>query len=597
MSKFKQVFTKGRVILLILFLIFALIAIHPNPWNDGVAIRSVKKDSASYQAGFASPLATDKPMAREIITHINGKKISGLDDFQAIMKSLSNGDILTIETKSNYEKNGEDRTYSYFKHKKEYTIIVKPLIHVTQLNETEEKFINKTIRVNETLDNGSLVEVDKIVEEKVVVPKIKEEIVGVEDIGLNVYDAPTTNLKKGLDLEGGTRVLLQPEEQISQEDMDLVISNLKQRLNVYGLSDIIVKEAGDFISGNKYIVVEVAGANEDDVKELIGRQGKFEAKVGNVTVFKGGEDIKGVCRTPDCSYPVDPRRPCGAIQDNTYQCTFTFSITLSLDAAQKQADATKDLAIVPSNGENYLSQDLELYLDDELVDTLKISSDLKGKAETQIAISGPGMGNSKQEAIIDSANNMKRLQTILVTGSLPVKLNIVKTDTISSLLGKEFVKNALLVGILSILAVTVVVAVRYKRPKIAIPIIITMVSEVILILGFASLVNWQLDLASIAAIIVAVGTGVDDQIVITDETLKQRSSVSAITLNWKDKMKMAFFIIMGSYFTVVVAMLPLLSAGAGLLKGFALTTIAGVSFGVFVARPAFGSIVEVLFKE
>jgi len=44
-------------------------------------------------------------------------------------------------------------------------------------------------------------------------------------------------------------------------------------------------------------------------------------------------------------------------------------------------------------------------------------------------------------------------------------------------------------------------------------------------------------------------------------------------------------------------MIPLLSAGAGLLKGFALTTIAGVSFGVFVTRPAFAAMVEVLFKE
>ena len=54
---------------------------------------------------------------------------------------------------------------------------------------------------------------------------------------------------------------------------------------------------------------------------------------------------------------------------------------------------------------------------------------------------------------------------------------------------------------------------------------------------------------------------------------------------------------MGAYFTTVVAMLPLLAAGAGLLRGFAIVTIAGVTFGVFITRPAYAKIVETLLKD
>ena len=54
---------------------------------------------------------------------------------------------------------------------------------------------------------------------------------------------------------------------------------------------------------------------------------------------------------------------------------------------------------------------------------------------------------------------------------------------------------------------------------------------------------------------------------------------------------------MAAYSTTVVAMLPLWFAGAGLLKGFAVTTIFGLTFGVFLTRPAFASIIQVLFKE
>jgi preprotein translocase subunit SecD len=70
-----------------------------------------------------------------------------------------------------------------------------------------------------------------------------------------------------------------------------------------------------------------------------------------------------------------------------------------------------------------------------------------------------------------------------------------------------------------------------------------------------------------------------------------------MSANWKDRIKNAFFIIMASYFTMVVAMIPLLSAGAGLLKGFAITTILGVSIGVFITRPAFAVIAETLLRR
>ena len=44
-------------------------------------------------------------------------------------------------------------------------------------------------------------------------------------------------------------------------------------------------------------------------------------------------------------------------------------------------------------------------------------------------------------------------------------------------------------------------------------------------------------------------------------------------------------------------MIPLFSAGAGLLKGFALTTIIGVSVGVFITRPAYAAFAEMVLKK
>ncbi len=60
---------------------------------------------------------------------------------------------------------------------------------------------------------------------------------------------------------------------------------------------------------------------------------------------------------------------------------------------------------------------------------------------------------------------------------------------------------------------------------------------------------------------------------------------------------LAFFIIFASYFVGVASMVPLWFAGAGLLKGFALTSIIGITVGVLITRPAFGAMVEDLLKE
>jgi preprotein translocase subunit SecD len=234
-------------------------------------------------------------------------------------------------------------------------------------------------------------------------------------------------------------------------------------------------------------------------------------------------------------------------------------------------------------------------LDDAEVDSLNIGEDLQGRAVTDIQISGSGVGSTQQEAVFNSLENMKRLQTILITGSLPVKLDIVKTDAISAIFGKELIKNALFIGMLAILSVAVVVFIRYRKLSVAVPLLLTSVIEVILILGVASLIGWNLDLAAIAGIIIAVGTGVDHLIVITDESL--RGERGGEIFDWKRRIKSAFSIIMAAFFTTIVAMLPLWFAGAGLLKGFALTTIIGVSMGVFIARPAFAAVIEILLKK
>ncbi len=566
MGKIKKIFTNWRVILVIVFLFLTMIAIHPNPWAEGLAIRNVAKNSSASIAGIPSPTADIRPMSRERVLLINNKPMNTLKDYYYFAQTLDVNRTFTIKTNKNI-----------------YKLTTLPEYRITILNETETQVITEQV-FNETLNET--VNVTKTIE----VPKVIKEVIGMQDIGLSLYSAPTTNIKKGLDLIGGSRVVLKPQEKISSQDLDFTIDNIKQRLNVFGLTDIIVRPASD-LEGNDFIIVEIAGTTKEEVRSLLASQGKFEAKVGNDSVFKGGKDITYVCRSSECS-GIDPQRGCGQTSDSNWACRFRFSIALSSEAAQRQADLTKNLEIVVEQDNNYLSESLYLYLDDELVDELKIGAELKGNPVTEISISGSGSGQTQQAAVNDALKSMKRLQTILVTGSLPVKLEMVKIDTISPVLGEAFINNALLIGAIALISVTLIVFLRYRRLVVSLPIMVIMVSELLIMLGVAALIGWNMDVAAIAGIIISIGTGVNDQIVIADETL--RGGTKTQYTSWKDRLGKAFFIIFTAYFIIVVAMLPLWFAGAGLLKGFALTTIIGVTVGVLITRPAYAKIVEIL---
>ena len=577
MSKLKKIFRSPRILMMFIMIILLITAIHYNPFREGAAIRNVAVNSSAGIAGILNPKPTSTPMSREVITAINNRPVKTLNDYYTLTSGLRINQSLQIKTNKGL-----------------YRLIVKEAFEAVELNETEIIVVNQTVPVNKTI-NGTEMEVYEIQPVTKEVRKVNYVSKGPEDLGLSVYDAPQTNIRKGLDLQGGTRVLLQPEKKLQKDEVESLIANMKERLNVYGLSDLVIRDAGD-LSGNQYILIEIAGATQQEVKDLLSKQGKFEAKIGDSTVFSGGSDITYVCRSADCA-GIDPSAGCSQ-SGGQWLCRFRFSISTSKQAAERQAFLTKDLEIVGGEAglrNAYLSKQIVLFLDDSPVDQLNIGADLKGKVVTDISISGSGSGATQQDAMVNALGNMKRLQTILITGSLPVKLNIVKTDTISPALGEEFVKNALFIGLAAMIAVLLVVYLRYRSFKIIVPMLINVGAEIISILGLAAIIGWNIDIAAVAGIIIAIGTGLNDVTIITDEVLE--GETEEVALDWKKKLKSALAIIMAAFFTIVVAMIPLIFAGAGLLKGFAITTIIGISIGVFVTRPAYSKMIEIMLKE
>ena len=158
------------------------------------------------------------------------------------------------------------------------------------------------------------------------------------------------------------------------------------------------------------------------------------------------------------------------------------------------------------------------------------------------------------------------------------------------ILGIASINDSLIWGTILIISFMMVAMAWWKKHDIDL-----LAWAAVLIIPLLGMTSWTINLPAIGGIIAAIGTGVDHQIIIADETISGRKDKRAYSM--KEKIGRAFFIIFGAAATSIGAMIPLMTIGIGFLRGFAITTIVGVLVGILITRPAYARIVEILHKE
>jgi preprotein translocase subunit SecD len=453
--------------------------------------------------------------------------------------------------------------------------------------------------------------------------------------GVSAKQVASSNLKFGLDIEGGIRTILALNES-SNITIDQTLATLQTRINLYGLREASLRP---IVADEKaFVEISIAGGTREEIEALLERKGRFEAKIPLLVKLTNGSgslefDKKYSILAENDSLVIDGSKfaigqtvtlrsvllTYNSLTDNSVNLTalafssdditlvyvdpqrsgiqpsqgggyrWHFQVQLSSDGAERFAMITKNLDKVfgAGGGDAYLSSPLLLYLDSDLVDSLNIVADLKGRVISDPSVTGYG------QTLDVAVKSQRRLQTILRSGELPTQVEIVSMESISPRLGVAFVNNIMITLCAAIAAVASVVAVRYRRRDVIIPMLVTAFSEVLIIFGASVAIGWTIDLASVAAVLAIVGTGVDAQIILVDQAIR---STGNEVLTTRERLKRALFMIFGSGGTSIGSMIPLMIFGLGMLRGFAITTIVGVLIGLFITRPAFGEIVTRLMK-
>jgi preprotein translocase subunit SecD len=350
-----------------------------------------------------------------------------------------------------------------------------------------------------------------------------------ESLGIEATDIDRTNLDFGLDLKGGTRIILRPKGNITEETIDQIISTLQTRANIYGLKEMKFYPVRGI--DTYYVQIEAAGIGSDIVNNLLSTQGKFEAKIlktvaisDTTTLQLGTENyplifldnktikINDNTISPGDNFTLndikfqyinktqsrltfladvftgsdielvytDPQRSGVVPRGDVY--SFYFAVLVSEQGAKRFADVTTgipkyfDIQV----GEEYLESQLFLYLDDQLVTQLNIAASLGGQIVQSPQIQGTRATHEEATA------ERLRLQTILRSGALPVTLETASIDVISPTFGSGFFISGMYAAFLAGVVVVTIIIIRYRSIRIGFPLVLIGLSEVIIILGIAS---------------------------------------------------------------------------------------------------------------
>lgn len=496
----------------------------------------------------------------------------------------------------------------------------------------------------------------------------------------------------GIDFSGGSQMLLRVEsDNQSREIVENIASILRTRVAEIGFAGTTINTID--IGDGYRISVTTAVQDNERLQELISQEGAFEARMpylfsdnGNFTLsdtyrFEENNSSVRVGRYTDSGLEyynktlnegeyleVDDTRlyytgqngsykrmevqiydntdilnvdttqsAVRQVSQNNYQGQIP--LTVSQASAERLMNVAGNYDVSPSTSgsgslqlSNGRAAELTIFIDDDEVTGFTVSQEFQRSviSNPTITISRESGGAAREE--------MNRIEALLQSGRLPEPVEIVSTSSLGSSLGTQFMAASILSIIGALIAVGFLIFIRYRNPKLVAPIVLTGASEVFILLGLWFTTVATLSLSAIAGIIAAVGTGVDDQIIITDES--DRESVK----DWKQRMKTAFFVIFTSAASTIGAMVPIISpefstmmvgaAGLGLIgytrykknagnhylavgamaltvaavastfplsslqqiTEFATTTILGILVGITITRPAYSKILEHMEK-
>ena len=359
-------------------------------------------------------------------------------------------------------------------------------------------------------------------------------------LGFAFYAKPVAfSIRQGLDLQGGTHVVLQavdtPDAKVDDDALNRVVKIIERRVNELGLTEPTIQR-----QGKDRIIVELPGVKDPDKAiAMLGRTALLEFRDVTGKTVLTGKDLK------------NSKAHVG--QNNQAVVGLEFNE----DGAKKFA------ALTAQN----IGKPISILLDGDVLTSPVVQEVITG-------------GNAQ----ISGSRNVEEaehLAILLRSGSLPVKVEVMETRTVGPTLGQDSKDMSVKAFGIGTISVFVFMVLFYRMSGLVADIALLL--YIMLVLLAMKYLNATLTLPGIAGIILSIGMAVDANVLIFERFKEEIRKGKTLRSAMEAGFNKAFTTIFDSNITTIMAAVVLFYLGTGPIRGFAITLALGVVLSMFSA--------------
>ncbi|MEW2630749.1 protein translocase subunit SecD [Streptomyces sp. NPDC048389] len=347
-------------------------------------------------------------------------------------------------------------------------------------------------------------------------------LIALAVVAVSLYVALTTPARLGLDLRGGTRIVLEtrdsPTVQADSAATDRAMEVLRRRIDGLGVTEPSLAR-----SGEQRIIVELPGLQDPrKAAEVIGRTAQLtfhpvtEASAGPASgPAKDGARVLADPDAPGQFLRLGPPALTGdgvedaeAVLDTQNGRGWTVGLSFRDDGAKQWAKVTGEAACAAPGDP---ARRVAIVLDDQVVSAPGMLSSVP---------CGAGIvGGSTQITGGFSADEARDLATVVKGGALPVPVTTIEQSTVGPTLGAEAIRASALAAVIGLACTGVFIIVVYRL----LGLLATVALALYGLISYAAVValGATLTLPGLAGFVLAIGIAVDANVLVFERAREE----------------------------------------------------------------------------
>ena len=368
-------------------------------------------------------------------------------------------------------------------------------------------------------------------------------------------------------------------EKYSDQAIDRVLTVLRNRIDAFGVSEPSIRRE----EGKPRIIIELPGAKDSSKSlDIVKTMGQLEFKV-----VKSNPANSRPWILPKGNKPKPDELPEGTEVIQHYEDDSWFVVE---KLASVSGDRIRN-AYPSRGGQTGLDIVVSLELDAEGTRSFAevttqhtgelLAIILDNKIQSAPRINEPIPSGNAQISGSFSFDEATYLANILKSGAYPVQVQIAEERTASPTLGQQSIKNGMNAGLIGMGLVLLFMLIYYRGSGLV--AIVALAFNMLIVLGGLAGFGATLTLPGIAGLVLTIGMAVDANVLIFERIREELRNGRRVWAAIENGYSRAFWTILDANLTTFAVALVLYNFGTGPIRGFAVTLSIGILASFFTA--------------